>query len=54
MRLAAALGTSLAKLLDQEVRAGERAVTRGVRSETDRLKRDLREPYWEGRETRIA
>lgn len=43
MRLAAALGTSLAKLLEQEVRAGERAVTRGVRSETDRLKRELRE-----------
>jgi hypothetical protein len=43
MRLAAALGTSLAKLLEQEVRAGERAVTRGVRGETERLKRELRE-----------
>jgi hypothetical protein len=43
MRLAATLGASLKKLLEQEVRAGERAVTRGVRSETERLKGELRQ-----------
>jgi hypothetical protein len=43
MRLAATLGASLKKLLEQEVRAGERAVTRGVRSETERLKREVRQ-----------
>jgi hypothetical protein len=43
MRLAAAVAGSLATILAAEVRAGERAVTRGVRSETDRLKRELRE-----------
>lgn len=43
MRLAVAIAGSLGAMLAAEVRAGERAVTRGVRSETDRLKRDLRE-----------
>jgi hypothetical protein len=43
MRLAAAVAGSLAAILAAEVRAGERAVTRGVRSETERLKRELRE-----------
>ena len=43
MRLAAAVAGSLATILAAEVRAGERAVTRGVRSETERLKRELRE-----------
>lgn len=43
MRLIAAVAGSLGAMLAAEVRAGERAVTRGVRSETDRLKRELRE-----------
>jgi hypothetical protein len=43
MRLAATLGASLARILEQEVRAGERAVTRGVRAETERLKTELRQ-----------
>jgi hypothetical protein len=43
MRLAAAVAGSLATILAAEVRAGERAVTRGVRGETERLKRELRE-----------
>lgn len=43
MRLAATITGSLAAILAAEVRAGERAVTRGVRGETERLKRELRE-----------
>lgn len=43
MRLAAAVAGSLAAILAAELRAGERAVTRGVRAETERLKRELRE-----------
>ncbi|WP_333669577.1 DUF6441 family protein [Elioraea tepidiphila] len=43
MRLAAAVTGSLAAILAAEVRAGERAVTRSVRAETERLKRELRE-----------
>ncbi len=43
MRLIAALGASLTGILEQEVRAGERAVTRGVRAEAERLKTELRQ-----------
>ncbi|WP_439580638.1 DUF6441 family protein [Elioraea sp.] len=43
MRLVASLGASLTRILEQEVRAGERAVTRGVRAETERLKTELRQ-----------
>jgi hypothetical protein len=43
MRLAATLGTSLARMLEQEVRAGERAVTQAIRGETERLKQELRQ-----------
>jgi hypothetical protein len=43
MRLAATLGASLARILEQEVRAGERAVTRAVRAETERLKQEVRQ-----------
>jgi hypothetical protein len=43
VRLIAALGASLTRILEQEVRAGERAVTRGVRAETERLKGELRQ-----------
>ncbi|GIX10373.1 DUF6441 family protein [Elioraea sp.] len=42
MRIAAVVG-SLKRILDEEVRAGERAVTRAIRAETERLKRELRE-----------
>jgi len=43
VRLVASLGASLTRILEQEVRAGERAVTRGVRAETERLKTELRQ-----------
>ena len=33
----------MTRILEQEVRAGERAVTRGVRAETERLKTELRQ-----------
>jgi hypothetical protein len=43
MKIAASIGTSLTKILQEELRAGERAVTRGVRAETERLKTELRQ-----------
>lgn len=43
MRLVASLGVGLAKLLEQELRAGERAVTRAIRAETERLKQEVRQ-----------
>jgi hypothetical protein len=43
MRLVASLGASLARILEQEMRAGERAITRAVRAETERLKAELRQ-----------
>jgi hypothetical protein len=43
VRLVASLGASLTRILEQEVRTGERAVTRGVRTETERLKTELRQ-----------
>jgi hypothetical protein len=43
VRLVASLGASLTRILEQEVYAGERAVTRGVRAETERLKAELRQ-----------
>jgi hypothetical protein len=43
MKIAASIGTSLTKILQEELRAGERAVTRAVRAETERLKAELRQ-----------
>lgn len=43
MRLAVAIAGSLQAILAAEVRAGERAATKAVRAETERLKRELRE-----------
>jgi hypothetical protein len=43
LRLLASLSTRLVKVLEQELRAGERAVTRAVRAETERLKAELRQ-----------
>lgn len=41
MKITAVVG-SLKRILDEEVRAGERAVTRAIRRETDRTQRELR------------
>lgn len=42
MRLAATIVGDLRRILADEVRAGEQAVTRAVRAETDQLKQELR------------
>jgi hypothetical protein len=43
MKIAAFIVKDLSKILQEEVRAGERAVTRAVRAETERLKTELRQ-----------
>jgi len=43
MRVVVAIGTKLSKALSEELRAGEVAVTRGVKLETNRLKTILRQ-----------